>query len=207
MSSLDDTLYFYCRNDYWIINNLLCGNMDLLWENIRFVIDDNIGVLKEAEQGIRPPFDDEQIARLKNRIFGDLDDAAKARIIEIARADIANILGAMAAAKNELTLHRTVLIHDFAPYTKTIAHNIGDEIDFANILSTSKTPGWGEDANCDFFAYIITIPPGGMILDLDNHWHNEPGEVLLPPGKFCITDILPGKNPRCRGAIYMRSVL
>ncbi len=35
-ASLEETLYFYTRNDYLIINNLLSGNIDFMWEAAKF---------------------------------------------------------------------------------------------------------------------------------------------------------------------------
>lgn len=104
---LEETLYFYTRNDYLLINNLLVGNIDFMWDVANIVIDDNVGVLREHYNGERPPFDDKTIAWLKKRIWEKLDNKAKAEILEIAKSDIMNILNAMKPTK--IALHSTEL--------------------------------------------------------------------------------------------------
>ena len=108
MNDLETTISFYVRNDAFIINQVLCGNMDFLWENIKPALDDNKGVLKEHEDGLRSPLDEITIKRLHSRIYGDLDDAAKEKILITAWNDIHNILNAMEPAKNRLSLYRAV---------------------------------------------------------------------------------------------------
>jgi len=88
MNDIETTVYFYVRNDAFIINNILCGNMDFLWENIRPMLDDNNGVLKEHEDGLRPPLDDVTLKRLQCRIYGELDSVVKNRILKTAWSDI-----------------------------------------------------------------------------------------------------------------------
>ena len=51
---LEKTLYFYTRNDFLIINNLLNGNSDLMWEVANVAINDNKVVLREHYNGERP---------------------------------------------------------------------------------------------------------------------------------------------------------
>ena len=69
MDDIETTVCFYVRNDAFIINNILCGNMDFLWENICPMLDDNKGVLKEHEDGLRSPLDDITVKRLQSRIY------------------------------------------------------------------------------------------------------------------------------------------
>jgi hypothetical protein len=86
--------------------------MDFLWQYIRRMLDDNARVLREHEQGLRPPLDDktETVARLKSRIYGELDEDARAKIVKIARNDIANILDAMEPASGATKLYRYEII-------------------------------------------------------------------------------------------------
>jgi len=69
MDDFETTIYFYVRNDAFIINNILYGNMDFLWKNIKPMLDDNKGVLKEHEDGLRLPLDDITVKRLQSRIY------------------------------------------------------------------------------------------------------------------------------------------
>jgi len=215
-TALEETLYFYTRNDYLIINNLLNGNMELMWKVANIVIKDNVGVLKEHYNGNRPPFDDKTIAWLKNRIWEPIDDKAKLEILETAKKDIINILNAMKPTKNSLTLFRVIIIHgndSRRPYAKSLSHNIGDIVEFKHISSTSTRPGHEENtgseenSSYEFYRYEITIPENGLVLELDPLCHNEEGEVLLPPMKCKITNIRHDRsNEKCRGVVALEYI-
>ncbi|MGI6239124.1 MAG: hypothetical protein ACOYI5_05795 [Christensenellales bacterium] len=211
-TELEETLYFYTRNDYLIINNLLSGNIDFMWEVAKIVIKDNADVLREHENGERPPLDDKTIARLKKRIWEKLDDRAKSEILEIAKADIQNILSAMKPTKNSITLYRIIIIDDEGsrrPYTTSLHYNIGDIIAFPHISSTSIYPGYEENtgpeekADYAFYRYEITVPENGLVLEL--YPICQENEVLLPPMKCEITNIRHDSgNERCRGIIELK---
>ena len=96
--SLEETIFFYTRNDYLIVNNLLCGNMDRLWQVAEIVNNDSKGVLKEHEEGERT-LDEKSIERYQNRIYEKLDEETKIKIVKTAKDDISNILGAMKPLK------------------------------------------------------------------------------------------------------------
>lgn len=210
-AKLEETLYFYTRNDYLIINNLLNGNMDTLWEVANIVIKDNIDVLREHCNGERPPFDDRTIGWLKSRIWERLDDKAKAEIIEIAKNDIMNILNAMKPTKNEITLYRVIIIDDEGsrrPYTKSLSHNIGDIVEFKHLSSTCINPGYEEitgpeeETNYEFFRYEINIPKNGLVLETNPLCQDN--EVLLSPMKCKITNIRHDSgNEKCRGIVEL----
>ena len=208
---LEETLYFYTRNDYLIINNLLNGNMDFMWEVADIVIKDNIGVLREHFNGERPPLDDKTVAWLKSRIWEKLDNKAKAEILEIAKHDIMNILNAMKPTKDEITLYRIIIIDDDGsrrPYTKSLRHNIGDIVEFKHILSTCIHPGYEETTGQEektgyaFYRYEIRIPKNGFVLDLNPLCQEN--EVLLPPMRCRITNIRrDGGNEKCREIVEL----
>ena len=207
--NLEETLYFYMRNDYLIINNLLNGNMDFMWEVADIVIGDNIGVLREHYNGERPPFDDKTIAWLKKRIWETIDNKAKAEIIEIAKNDIMNILNAMKPTKNEITLYRIIIIDDDGsrrPYTKFLSHNIGDIVEFKHFSSTcvdlgyEEATGQEEKTGYEFYRYEINIPKAGLVLELE-------GEVILPPMRCRITNIrCDSDNEKCRGIVELEYI-
>jgi hypothetical protein len=203
MNDLETTIYFYVRNDAFIINNILCGNIDFLWENIKPILDDNKGVLKEHEGGLRPPLDDITVKRLQSRIYEELDNAAKEKILKTAWSDIHNILTAMEPAQNELKFYRTIIAidDDPRPHIQLLTdYKAGDIIEFKNISSTSITPGWGEDSGHGFYKFEITVPKNGLILELDRFdCRNEEGEVLLPPMKCKIKSVCGGTNEKCKG--------
>lgn len=208
---LEETLYFYTRNDYLLINNLLVGNIDFMWEVANIVINDNVGVLREHYNGERPPFDDKTIAWLKKRIWEKLDNKAKAEILEIAKSDIMNILNAMKPTKNSITLYRIIIIDDEGsrrPYTKSLSYKIGDIIEFKHISSTCMNSGYEEStgreekADYEFYRYEIIIPENGFVLELEPLCQEN--EVLLPPMKCKITNIRRDSgNEKCRGVVEL----
>lgn len=183
--------------------------MDFLWENIKPMLDDNKGVLKEHEDGLRPPLDDITIKRLQSRIYGELDDAVKEKILRTAWNDIHNILNAMETTKSKLTLYRTVIAvdNDLRPHIKTLSdYKTGDIIEFKNISSTSITPGWGENLGHGFYRFEIAIPKKAPVLELDQFvCRNEKGEVLLPPMK-CRIISTHGGYEKCRGIFELKYI-
>jgi len=203
--NLKDTIFFYTRNDYLIINNLLCGNMEQLWEFAEISNGDSKCVLQEHKDGKRK-LDRKSIRRYKNRIHETLDDSAKAKILATAKNDISNILGAMKRAGKQMLLYRMIPVGDpLRPVSVLSSYSINDTIEFKNISSTSVKP-YREDAGFDFYRYEITVPRGNPVLKLDQFNHvirNEDGEVLLPPMKCRVTSIRDSDNENCKGIIAL----
>lgn len=52
-SAIEETISFYTRNDFAIINCLLTDNIDDLWNSALVAYNDNQGILKEFEEGVR----------------------------------------------------------------------------------------------------------------------------------------------------------
>jgi hypothetical protein len=195
---LEETIFFYTRNDYLIVNNLLCGNMDHLWEVAEIVNKDSKGVLKEHEDGERT-LDKKSIERYQSRIYEKLDDETRSKILRIAKKDISNILSAMKPAKNKIILYRNVRIDN----TLT-SYNLNDVIEFKIISSTSTVPF---DPDYKFFRYEITIPKNGYILELNQFDHfirNEDNEILLPPMKCKVTNTRNDHDDSCKGIIELK---
>jgi hypothetical protein len=194
---LEEKIFFYTRNDYLIINNLLCGNIDRLWRVAEIVNNDSKGVLKEYEDGIRT-FDKKSIERYQRRIYKILDDEAKRKILTIARNDISNIFSAMKPIKRKIVLYRNVRIED-APSR----FDVDDIVEFKIISSTSAVPF---NPDYDFYRYEITVPKNGFILELDqfeSFIRNEDSEILLPPMRCKIKKTRSGDSEGCKGVIEL----
>jgi hypothetical protein len=211
-TSLEETIYFWTRNDSVIINNLLCGNIDeaLKWaENA--AINDNKGILKEYEDGVRindTELDEKMIASLQSRLFEYSSDAEKKeKILEVARNDILNILTAMKTTENEMLLYRTVW-HGRTEIDDVLSRNVNDIVEFKNISSTCCIAPIWENKGKDFYKYEITVPKNRFILELDQfkvrqNYHGEEGEVLLPPMKCRIKNMRSDDNENCKGIIEL----
>lgn len=110
---LEETISFYTRNDFAVINHLLAGNFDALWKYAQIAYGDNRAILAEYEKGERSVDSDYDVKwqnSLKQRLFDSLDDAAKEMIIKNAESDAANILNAVYPAKKDMLLYRTMTI-------------------------------------------------------------------------------------------------
>ena len=194
---IEETIFFYTRNDYLIINNLLCGNMNRLWQVTEIVNNDSKGVLKEYKNGERT-LDKNSLKRYQGRIYEKLDDEVKAKILKTAKNDISNILNAMKPTNHQIVLHRNVKIDD------ALSHcNLNDIVEFKIISSTSITPS---DPNYDFYRYKITVPKNEPVLELDQFDYfirNEDGEILLPPMKCRIKNIRNNDKGNCKGTIEL----
>ncbi len=194
---LEETIFFYTRNNYLIVNNLLCGNMNSLWQVAEVVNNDSRGVLKEHKSGERT-LDKKSVERYQNRIYEKLDEEAKVKILKIARNDVSNILSAMTPTKNKIVLYRNVKIDDVL-----LHYNINDIVEFKIISSTFTVPS---DPNYDFYRYEITIPKNGFVLELnqfDSFVRNEDDEVLLPPMKCKVKNTRNNNNGNCKGIIEL----
>lgn len=170
---IEKTVSFYTRNDFAILNDLLLGHWESLWESARLAYRDNQGIIDEYESGVRTVGSDynrKWLNCLKERLFDDLDDQAKHRVVDTARSDIANILNAMAPAVEELLLFRTAWIDRdqdvtgafaYSTQYKSLAFSAGSMIDIEIISSCSLTPyREDEDVGSDFYRYEIRVPAG-----------------------------------------------
>lgn len=216
-SAIEETISFYTRNDFAIINCLLADNMDDLWNSALVAYNDNQGILKEYENGVRKitsAYDKKWIQILQNRLIEKLDDAAREKIIRIATNDISNIFSAMCPARETLKLYRTAWVSDktatdhvypYAHQYPSLFLDAGTVVEMKIISSTSLTPYREDDEiDCDFYRYEIMVPENGFVLKLDQfECHNEEGEVLLPPMKCRVNNIYASDKKRCRGIIEL----
>lgn len=194
---LEETIFFYTRNDYLIVNNLLCGNMDRLWQVAEIANNDSKSILREHEDGERM-LDKKSFERYQSRIYEKLDDEAKAKILKIAKNDISNILSAMKPTKNKIVVFRNVRIDDVLPN-----YNLNEIVEFKIISSTFTVPS---DPDYDFYRYEITIPKNGFVLELDqfaSFVRNEEGEILLPPMKCRVKNTRNNNKENCKGIIEL----
>ena len=164
------------------------GNFSHLWEVAEIVNNDSKDVLSENDQEKRV-LDKQSLSWYKKRIYEKLDDYTKISIIETAKKDVENILNAMSPVKEQIKLYRNVRIKDIVPVCK-----VGEVVSFKIISSTSIIPS---EQNQDFYRYEIIVPKNTPILELDQFSEvvrNENGEVLLPPMKCKVSNIIEGKG-------------
>ncbi len=215
---LEESISFYTRNDFAIMNSLLVGNYDAVYGWAGVAYGDNQGILDEYASGMRTvstDYDRKWINSLKKRLIGELDEEAKKLVVENAKNDLKNILTAMSPSGKKLHLYRTAWINKSrCPENKfsysreylAIDLEIGSTVDIKTISSFSLTPyREEEDVGSEFYRYEITIPEGSPVLELDRfETHNEDGEVLLPPMRCRVESITSSNIRNCRGIIKLR---
>lgn len=79
-SALEETISFYTRNDFAIINSLLVGNMDDLWKSALIAYNDNKGIIEEYKNGqrqIKSEYDIKWLKILNKRLISVLDKSTK----------------------------------------------------------------------------------------------------------------------------------
>lgn len=214
-SPVEKSVSFYTRNDFAILNCLLLGRYEELWDYAKLAYQDNRGILEEYGSGVRTvrgEYDLKWINALRERLIDRLDDETRARILDTARADIANLLAAIEPAAERLSLFRTAWIDNkygvqggyaWSREYKALDLTMGVEVEIGTITSCSVAPyREDEDVGSDFWRYEIHVPQGKDILKLDQFiCHNEEGEVLLPPMRCRVLYIRTGEKPRNRGII------
>ena len=212
---LEETISFYTRNDFAILNHLLIGNYDGLWKYALIAYNDNRGILGEYTQGIRTidsDYDIKWINCLQKRLLSNLDDAAKEIVIGNANNDIANILNAMRPANKPMQLFRTAWIDNqyaaenmfaYSREYRALQFDVGTVLEIKTITSCSLTPyRESDDVGSNFYRYEIHVPCGLPVLELDQFvTHNEDGEVLLPPMKCKVTNIRGADINQCKGVV------
>lgn len=217
---IEETISFYTRNDFAVMNHFLVGDLDDMWVYAKIAYGDNRGILEEYKNGQRSVESDYDIKwqnALKKRLIDNLDDTAKEMVIENAGNDIANILRALYPSKNEMLLYRTAWIdrryagENSFPYSreyKALSFEIGSTLEINIISSYSLTPyREKDDVGSNFFRYEMRVPHGMPVLELDSFiTHNEDGEVLLPPMVCKVVDIRSSELPNCNGIIELEYI-
>ena len=195
---LEEAVSFYTRNDFAIYIALMLGNHGRLWEDAKIAYKDNSDIIAEFERGERKVESSEDVKWLnclRKRVIGELDDAARSKIIETAKSDISLLLNAMTPLEEPLKLYRSAWVNSadtaegafaFSREYSSLEIAENDVFDIGVITSCSLTPYRAEDdLGSERFGYIIDVPKGIPVLKLDDFsCHNVDGEVLLPPLRF-----------------------
>ncbi len=219
-SPLEESISFYTRNDFAIMNHLLVGNYKNLWKYALAAYNDNKAVLDEylrGERTIDNDYDIKWVNSLKSRILNDLNEDEKQLVLNNAKNDIYNILKAMYPAKNDMYLYRTSWIDkgvckdNHFPYSreyKSLHFGVGNLIDIKIISSFSLTPyREDDDVGSQFYRYEMEIQKNTPVLELNKFiTHNEEGEVLLPPMRCKVIDIAQTEHKNCKGIIKLQYI-
>jgi len=201
--SLEESVFFYTRNSYLIINSLLCGRNDQFWDVCRHANKDSVAIIEEFKTGVRKP-DLVCLNRHQSRVFKDLTPDVKHKLIKTATSDADNLLGSMAPIEADTLYYRSVI--DWKISESYNEEQVGESITFPNITSVSKRP-YREDEERKFYRYEIMLPKGYKRLDLDifdESVRNEEGEVLLPPCVYEVTSVQKNVSDNCKGIIKLK---
>lgn len=191
-----ETLQFYTKNDYLLINGLLWG-IDENTTNtyIQLINEDGRGVMKEAiEQGYDTRWncskeEGERIFQIYQKRLPIIDsDDVKKSIIEIARNDITNMMNSMTPLVTELVLYRNIKTKYVEKLEQGMTlHHLG----FSSCslsLHVAENATYGS-SGCTLVEIIAPIGTSAIRVDLMPDIQNEPDEVILAPLDFLITKV------------------
>lgn len=182
-----ESIFFYKRADYLVINSLLWHNMQSIEQGLVKTYKNNHGMIKEAVEQtpeVRFNCDPERansiLRSFQKRTPKILNDAGKVQMLKNAITDILLITKSMKKTKKEMKLFRNVEEQFcLSPLS------VGKEVEFLGITSTSTTGQEIEYAKGELrqanFQYVINVPKGMPLLELENDFENE---VILPPMKY-----------------------
>ena len=191
---ITESIYFYTRADYLIVNALLWGNKEKIDNCIEKVYNNNKGMIKEAQDitpekrfGMQKEDAQKVFESYLRRTPKNFDQEAKIKMIEIALNDIKNLKNAMKPAEKEMTLYRNVEKEDCIK--KEMLYK---NVDLLGLTSTSTTGqeieyGKGEKRKATY-QYKILVSPRTPILQLENDDSDE-NEVILPPMKYNVLSV------------------
>ena len=200
MNKYEEALFFYCRNNYIIINDLLWGNGDKLEKGIELIVDDAKGVMKEADEvGIENRWkalqEECQVVydAYKRRTPHILDEKGKKQLLNQAIEDIDCLYKMMKPCEQNIILYRNVRASNFQN------HLPGDKIKMKGFSSCSRgklEEGFGKEK---FFRLKVLAPKETICIDTTFYpkYANEEGEVILPPLEGIVQSIVPNKNLNC----------
>ena len=201
MNRIEESICFYTRNDYLLINDLLWGNSDNIEKVIKIIVENSKACMKEAEEiGIEnrwrggPERCHALYEAYQKRTPKDLTANAKTKLIVQAKNDIENLFAAMQPCKTQMLLYRNLRLKDIQEY------RINQPLKTLGFSSCSKekyNKPYGKDHQ--FIRFNIHIPENTLMLDLDNYpdWNNEQGEVLLPPFTARTERVFKSETPDC----------
>ena len=190
---LKETLWFYTGADYHIVNSILWGNKNDFDEGVKIVYDNNIDVIKDAEEmtpevrfGMSKEAGQRLLDAYQSRTPQEINNVTKAEMAEVAVNDIHIICDAMRPAERELILFRNVDVK------YTIENpTVGETVILKGLTSTSTTGqeiDYGDGFRTEYVQYIINVPTGIPVFAVENDYREE-NEVILPPMKYKITDV------------------
>ena len=194
----EESLFFYARNDYLIINNLLVDNVEKAIGGYKLAYQDGHAMMKEAldvgfdkRWGVSKEQGQEIFDWYKKRYPAILDEQTIQTAIERAFDDFKNIVDCMSLSTDNMVLYRNINTeHALKDYI------IGQKIELKTLLSTSiniyEKSFWGQKT---FERYILNIPKGTPMVimsTLPQYITNEADEVLLPPMEVEIKNVKDG---------------
>ena len=194
-----ETLFFYTRNDYLIINNILLENYKTLDKYIKATRSDYEGMIEEMEisPAKRLGLNDDQLA---NEIFlaykkRYADSSDKQKAIKTAKNDINNLKSLLKPTDQKIILYRNIRKKHLSDFLNK------KEYSYLAFSSCSDRPtnqiyGLGND-EFDFIQLKITVPKNTPLIKVDDYpsyIQNEEGEMILPPFSATIGNIRQVKN-------------
>ena len=201
-----ESLFFYTRNDYLIVNNLMMGNNNKLADYIAVVNSDYKAMIEEmkANPAKRLGLEDLNLAKeiydaYKRRLTQTLDSHTA---IQQAYEDIDNLKSILKETKQEITLYRNIRSKHLSEFNETNDY-LYNAFASCSSLPTDIVYSYGDDEDI-FIQLIIHVPSNTPLIDIDTmpeFVKNEEGEVILPPFKAKINNIIKMNEENCKAKI------
>ena len=194
----EESLFFYARNDYLIINNLLLGNVERAIKGYKLAYEDGRGMVREALEvgvgerwGVSKEKGQEIFDWYEKRYPDELNKEVIETALKRALNDFHNILNCMSPLSEDMVLNRNISVE----YALN-EYKIGQKIKLKTVLSTSvniyEESFWGPKT---FLRYVLNIPKGTPAIKMweaPEYIRNEEDEVLLPPLEVKVKTIREG---------------
>ncbi len=194
-----ESLFFYTRNDYLIVNNLLLDNLANIEHLMQVVNQDYEWMIEEMKNdpakrlGLKKELADEVYTWYQQRYQNKIDVK---KTLERAREDIKNLRKLCAPSTENKVLYRNIKSTHFSDFENKKEYNYSA---FASCLNKSTDVIYSYGPKDKYIELVINVSQGFPIIDLDKlpeFVTNEKGEVILPPFSATIKSIKKSNQPK-----------
>ncbi len=201
-----ESVFFYTRNDYLIVNNLLINNLDNIANLMEVVNKDYGGMLAEMKEdpskrlGLEKELAEAVYKWYQQRYQTTIDVK---KTLERARDDIKNLQKLLKPAEQAMTLYRNIKSKHFGDFENKTQYNYQG---LASCLKASSDIIYSYGPKDKYLQLKINIPKGFPIIDIDKmpkFVQNEEGEVILSPFTATIKSIKKSNQPKCDWCIEL----
>ncbi|MBR4270729.1 MAG: hypothetical protein IKQ31_03540 [Clostridia bacterium] len=201
-----ESLFFYTRNDYLIVNNLLLDNLANIEHLMQVVNQDYEWMIEEMKNdpakrlGLEKSLAEEVYKWYQQRYQTKIDvDNTLSR----AKEDIKNLQKLCVPTSQKKVLYRNIKSTHLSDFENKKVYNYPA---FASCLNKSTDVIYSYGPKDKYIELVINVPQEFPIIDLDKlpeFVTNEEGEVILPPFSATIKSIKKSNQPKCVAVVEL----